>query len=91
MHMLSVISATLLDLYLFQDLFNLLLILDMRLWRKSIVCVFSALSLCFFVFFFPSTLAQLSVTTFVGVEKEDFFFCNKKQTGPRQSYHKDID
>jgi len=39
-------------------------------------------------------LAQLSVTTFGGVEKEDFIvrhsFCNNRQTGPRQSYHKDI-
>jgi len=33
MHMLlSVISATLLDMYFFQDSFNLLLILDIRLW-----------------------------------------------------------
>jgi len=38
-------------------------------------------------------LAQLNVTTFGGVEKEDFIvrlFFNNRQTGPRQSYHRGI-
>ena len=76
--LLSVISATLLDMYLFQDSFNLLLILYIplwcvQLWCKGIVCVCSALSFVL-SFFLSNTLAQLSVTTFGGVEKEDFFF-----------------
>jgi len=56
---------------------------------KCIVCVCSALSyiLSFFLYYM---LAQLSVTIFGGVEKEDFIvrlFFNNRRTGPRQSYH----
>jgi hypothetical protein len=82
--LLSVISAIILDMCLFQDSFNLLLILDIEFdvfsygARVLYVCTRSALS-----------LAQLSVTTFGGVEKENFlfvrFFCNNRQTGRKQN------